>query len=176
MSQTINPNQNLYFPSKRDWWIVGLIWLGIIVSVVGGLVPMVVGEASWTELVVMASLVLGMDVLMLWVLYGTGYTVNPNQLVIRCGPFSLPVTLNGIESITPTRSPWSSPACSLDRLVIVYGVSQQTVMISPADKSGLLSAIVQQCPMLVMLHDRVIKKTDSSSSIHDLSKQSQVTA
>ncbi len=175
MAQTINPSQSLYFPSKRDWWIVGLIWLGIIVSVVGGLVPLVVGEASWTELVVMASLVLGMDVLMLWVLYGTGYTVNPDQLVIRCGPLNLPVTLNGIESITPTRSPWSSPACSLDRLKVVYGVSQQTVMISPADKSGLLSAIVQQCPMLAMLHDRVMKKTDFPSSDPELTVQSQVT-
>lgn len=176
MAQTINPNQKLYFPSKRDWWIVGLTWLGIIVSVVGGLMPMVVGDASWTELVVMASLVLGMDVLMLWVLYGTGYTVNPDQLVIQCGPFNLPVTLNGIESITPTRSPWSSPACSLDRLKIVYGVSKQTVMISPADKFGLLSAIVQQCPMLVKLHDRVLKKTDFSSSDPELTMQSQVTA
>ncbi len=176
MAQTINPNQNLYFPSKRDWWIVGLIWLGIIVSVVGGLVPMVVGEASWTEMTVMASLVLGMDVLMLWVLYGTGYIVTTDRLVIRCGPFSLPVTLNGIESITPTRSPWSSPACSLDRLKIVYGISQQTVMISPADKPGLLSAIVQQCPMLVMLQDRVLKKTDFSSSDPELTVPSQVTA
>ncbi len=176
MSQTINPSQDLYFPSKRDWWIVGLIWLGVIVSLVGGLVPMVVGEASWTEMTVMASLVLGMDVLMLWVLYGTGYIVTTDRLVIRCGPFVFPVTLNRIESITPTRSPWSSPACSLDRLKIVYGVSQQTVMISPADKSGLLSAIVQQCPTLMVLHDRVLKKTNFSSSDPELNMQSQVTA
>ncbi len=176
MAQTINPSQNIYFPSKRDWWIVGLIWLGIIVSVVGGLVPLVVGAASLIEIVMLGSLVLGMDSLMLWVLYGTDYTVMPDRLIIRCGPVSFSVTLTGIESIIPTRSPWSSPACSLDRLKIVYGASQQTVMISPADKAGFLSAIVQQCPTLVILHDRVIKKRDSSSSVLDLTKQSQVTA
>ena len=159
----INPSPGLYFPSKRDWWIVGLIWLGIIVSVVGGLVPMVLGEASWTEMTMMASLVLGMDSLMLWVLYGTGYTVTAERLIIRCGPFTFPVTLSLIESITPTRSPLSSPACSLDRLKIVYGVSQQTVLISPVDKSGLFSALVEQSPTLEILHDRVMKKTDFSS-------------
>ncbi len=174
MSQTINPSQDLYFPSKRDWWIVGLIWLGIIVSVVGGLVPLVVGEASWTELVMMASLVIGMDFLMLWVLYGTGYSITPERLIIRCGPFTLPVTINRIESITPTRSLWSSPACSLDRLKIVYGVSEQAVLISPVDKSEFLSAIVQQCPTLVIFHDRVLRKTDSSFSGLDLANQSQV--
>ena len=28
MAQIINPSQNLYFPSKRDWWIVGLDLVG----------------------------------------------------------------------------------------------------------------------------------------------------
>ncbi len=176
MPPIINPSQNLYFCSKRDWWIIGLIWLGIIMSVVGGLVPMFLGEASWLEIVMIGSLVVGMDSLMLWVLYGTGYTVTAGRLIIRCGPFAFPVTLSGIESVTPTRSPWSSPACSLDRLKIVYGVSLQTVMISPEDKPGLLSAIVQQCPMLVMLHDRVLKKKDFSSSGLDLTTQDHVIA
>ena len=36
----INSSQYLYFPSKRDWWIVALIWLGVVVSVAGGLVRM----------------------------------------------------------------------------------------------------------------------------------------
>ncbi len=164
MSPIINPSQNLYFPSKRDWWIVGLIWFGVIVSVMGGLVPMVVGEASGIELVLMVCLVLGMDILMLWVLYGTGYTLTGERLVIRCGPFSFPVTLDAIESISPTRSLWSSPACSLDRLKIVYGVSNQSIMVSPSDKAEFLTAIVHECPALVVLHDRAKKKLNSSSS------------
>ena len=162
----MSPNgqsQNPYFPSKRDWWIVGLIWLGVVVSVVGGIVPLVIGGASWTEMLLVASLLVGMDVLMLWVLYGTGYTITPDRLFIRCGPFAFHVTLHGIDSITPTRSPWSSPACSLDRLKIVYGLSHQSIMISPADKSGFLAAIVQQCPSLIVLHNQVRKKADPSS-------------
>ena len=175
MSEIININQKLYFPSKRDWWIVGLIWLGIIVSVVGGLLPMVLGQVSKVELILMVSLVFGMDGLMLWVLYGTGYMITSEQLFIRCGPFVFPIALDRIESIVPTRSPWSSPACSLDRLKIVYGVSQQAVMISPEDKPGLISAIIERCPKLVILHDRVMKKTDVPSSELDPTIQSQIT-
>jgi hypothetical protein len=154
----IDLGQDLYFPSKRDWWIVALIWLGVLVSVVGGIVPLVVAGVSWTELLLVVSLLVGMDWLMLWVLYGTGYTITPDRLFIRCGPFTFPVTLHGIDSITPTRSPWSSPACSLDRLKVVYGLSRQSIMVSPADKSGFLSAIVQQCPSLIVLHNQARKK------------------
>ena len=160
----INPGQDLYFPSKRDWWIVGLIWLGVMVSLVGGIMPLVVAGASWSEGLLVVSLLVGMDSLMLWVLYGTGYTITPDRLLIRCGPFTFPVTLHGIESITPTRSPWSSPACSLDRLKIVYGLSQQSVMISPKDKAAFLSAIVRHCPSLIVLHNQVRKKVDPSSA------------
>ena len=171
---SINPTQNRYFPSKRDRWIVGLIGLGIVVSVVGGIVPSVLTGASWRELAMMGSLVVGLDVLMLWVLYGTGYTIKSDRLIIRCGPFSFCIWLNAIESITPTRSPWSSPACSIDRLKIVYGLSQQSIMISPADKPGFLSAIVQQCPTLVLLHDRVRKRTHSLDLTVDPTIQSKV--
>jgi hypothetical protein len=171
-----NPSQNNYFPSKRDWWIVGLIWVGVVVSVVGGIVPLVLTGASWTKLVLMASLFVVMDSLMLWVLYGTGYTITADQLFIRCGPLSFRVRLDSIERIFPTRCPWSSPACSLDRLRIVYGLSQQSLMVSPVDKPGFLSAIAQQCPTLIVLHDRVRRKTDSSSSPVDPMMQPQVIA
>jgi len=160
----IDLGQDLYFPSKRDWWIVALIWLGVMVSLVGGIMPLVVAGASWSEGLLVVSLLVGMDSLMLWVLYGTGYTITPDRLLIRCGPFTFPVIIHGIDSITPTRSPWSSPACSLDRLKIVYGLSHQSVMISPSDKSGFLSAIVQQCPSLIVLHNQVRKKADPSTA------------
>lgn len=160
----INPSQDLYFPSKRDWWIVGLIWLGVTVSLVGGIIPLVVSGASWAEIILVVSLLVGMDWLMLWVLYGTGYTITPDRLFIRCGPFTFRVILNEINEITPTRNPLSSPACSLDRLKVVYGLSQQSIMISPADKSAFLPAIVQHCPSLIVLHNQVRKKAEPSSA------------
>ena len=172
----IDPDQDLYFLSKRDEWIEALILLGVLVSLAGGIVSVVVAGASWTAMILVGSLLLGMDSLMLWVLYGTSYTITPDRLLIRCGPMTFGVRLESIEFIFPTRSPWSSPACSLDRLRIVYGLSQQSIMISPEDKSEFLSVIVQQCPTLVVLHDRVRKKTDSASSAIDPAIQPQVIA
>ncbi|UCH91158.1 MAG: hypothetical protein JSU60_00070, partial [Nitrospirota bacterium] len=77
----IDSDQNLYFPSKRDWWIEALILLGILVSLAGGIMPLLVAGASWTEIILVGSLLLGMDSLMLWVLYGTGYTITPDRLL-----------------------------------------------------------------------------------------------
>ena len=171
---TNQPRQGRYFPSKRDGWIVGLIWGSIFISVIGGIVPLAVPGNSWKEAILVVAILVVMDGLMLWVLYGTGYFVTRELLLIRCGPLSFRVPLADIETISPTCSIISSPACSIDRLRIVYGLSKQSLMISPADKPGFLSAIVQQCPALVVLHDRVRKKAIPSNSPADPTTQPKV--
>jgi len=141
--------------------------MGIIVSVVGGVISVVFAGTALGYTILVASMLLGMDALMLWVLYGTGYTITSDQLLIRCGPFSFRVVLNDIAEIIPTRNPLSSPACSLDRLKVVYGYSRQSLMISPKNKPEFLSAIVQNSPSLIALHNQVWKKEISPSSSFD---------
>ena len=172
MSKT-KKEPNPYFPSKRDWWIKGLIWGSLLVSVVGGTIPLSAPGTHWVQAALVVAVVAGMDGLMLWVLYGTGYRVTRDQLLIRCGPFSFSVPLDTIDSITPTLSLWSSPACSLDRLLIVYGVSYQQIMVSPADKTGFLSAIVSRCPSLTRLHNQVRKKKPGSTTSTNDSQSGQ---
>jgi hypothetical protein len=65
---------------------------------------------------------LGMSILLfaaaafvLWVLYGTNYTLRDRDLFVRSGPFYWTVRLDSITEIFPTHNPLSSPACSLDR-------------------------------------------------------------
>lgn len=71
----------------------------------------------------------------------TDYTIDGDQLRIRCGLFRYaPIEISSITSISETRNPLSSPALSLDRLDIRYGNKRQ-VMISPKDKAGFLAAI-----------------------------------
>jgi hypothetical protein len=162
MSQ-LDAAQSSYFPSKRDWWIVLLIWVGVIVSVVGGMVPVFLEEGTLGTQILVAGVCLGMDALMLWVLYGTGYTITSDQLLIRCGPFTFPVPLDEIDAVTPTRNPLSSPACSLDRLKIAYSDSMRSIMISPKDKPGFLSTIVQRCPTLMLLNDQVMERNEAGT-------------
>jgi hypothetical protein len=161
----IDPGQNLYFPSKRDWWLVLLIWVAVIVGLVGGLAPVFLEDGALITKLLLAGVCLGVDALMLWVLYGTGYTIASDQLLIRCGPFTFPVPLEEINAITPTHNPLSSPACSLDRLKIAYLDSLRSIMISPKDKPGFLSTIVQRCPTLMVLNDGVMQKKEAGSPI-----------
>jgi hypothetical protein len=126
-----------YFPSKVDWWYY---------LVIGGLVA-AIGFSAYAVLVIEpqeASRVLpglGLTALLglglpLWLLFSTGYTLEPTVLRVRSGPFSWKVPLADIRSVRPTRNPLSGPALSLDRLKIEHAGGW--LMISPADKEGFL--------------------------------------
>jgi len=156
---------NLYFPSKRDWWLVLFIWIAVTVGLVGGFAPVFLEEGPLAPKLLVAVVCLALDGLMLWVLYGTGYLVRKELLLIRSGPLTFRVPLQEINSITPTRSLLSSPACSLDRLKIVYRDSKRTIMISPDDKPRFLSTVAQRCPTLLLLNDRILKKRETGSTI-----------
>ncbi len=143
-----------YFESKRDWWLVMIIWGAIAISLLGGIVPVYLEETSRAVKFVVVVMCLGADGLMLWVLYGTHYTLTKDSLQIQSGPFKFPIALDQINAISPTRNPLASPACSLDRLKIEYLNFQGSIMISPKDKPGFLGAIMKQCPNLKGGQDR----------------------
>lgn len=75
-----------------------------------------------------------------WLLMGTHYTVESGVLRVVSGPFRWKIPVDQITSVTPTRSPLSSPALSLDRLRIEYG-DKRRILVSPADKAGFARAI-----------------------------------
>ncbi|MDO9478112.1 MAG: PH domain-containing protein [Pseudohongiella sp.] len=56
---------------------------------------------------------------------------------MKSGPFKWRVPIKQITSITPTSSPLSSPALSLDRLRIDYGRGE-SIMISPKNKEQFI--------------------------------------
>jgi hypothetical protein len=70
----------------------------------------------------------------------TRYTLTDEYLLVKCGPFSWSIPLRDIYEIEPTRNPMSSPALSLDRLLVRYGGGAE-LMISPADKAGFMMAL-----------------------------------
>ena len=127
------------FKSKIDRWILVLLVIVIVVQVVA------VGSAALQAgdpLVMTGSIFLMIAIvgLMLWLLVGTHYTVDRGELKIVSGPFRWKVALDQIGSVEATRSLFSSPALSLDRIRIRYG-KRRSIMISPADKAGFLKAI-----------------------------------
>ena len=130
------------FKSKIDSWIL-IVLIAIIVVDLG----VVIGIASHPQdpLVTTATILLCIAAMALVasLLVRTHYSVDKDVLRIVSGPFRWTVALDQITSVSASRSPLSSPALSLDRLLIRYG-KRRRIMVSPADKQGFLRAIGQE--------------------------------
>ena len=130
------------FKSKIDSWIL-IVLIAIIVVDLG----VVIGIASHPEdpfvTTAMIFLCIAAMALVASLLVRTHYSVDKNVLRIVSGPFRWTVALDQITSVSASRSPLSSPALSLDRLLIRYG-KRRRIMVSPADKQGFLRAIGQE--------------------------------
>jgi len=133
----------MYFPSKRDLWLGLLIW-GLVLL---GAVPALLKPGKG-QFMIMIAVILFVG----WIWFGTGYEISDGELKIRCGPFRQTIPLQEISEIKKTRSPLSSPACSLDRMEIKYGKSKR-VMISPADKENFIKTIVERSPHIRLDQD-----------------------
>ena len=127
------------FKSKVDTWIQVLMIVAIVVQfvAVGAAALQADDPVATTGLML---LVIGVSGLLVWLLLGTYYTVERGYLRIASGPLRWRVPLDAITSVKATRNPLSSPALSLDRILIRYG-KRRRVMVSPADREGFLRAI-----------------------------------
>jgi Mn2+/Fe2+ NRAMP family transporter len=125
------------FRSKIDPWLP-MVLAGALAIVVLAVVA-TVGTDPTTLTILAAILVLDAG-LMVWILAGTRYVLDRDVLRVRCGPFRWEVPIAEISAVTPTRTPQSSPALSLDRLHIEYGEGR-ALIISPADKDGFIRAL-----------------------------------
>lgn len=129
------------FKSKIDRWLLYLLIAVMIFEVVVmSIAATQVNSAGEATILIVAALAI--VALIGSMLIGTHYTIEGNILRIACGPFRKKVPIDAIESVEPTRNPLSSPALSLDRLLIRYG--SRRIMVSPADKAGFLKAIGQE--------------------------------
>jgi len=130
-------------PSKRDGWLVVLLWASAVVdlAVSAFLAVQLCGPAWW-----MVPLLAGVGVWTIHLLYSTDYTLDGDTLAVRSSFFRWRIPLADIDSVEPTTNPLSSPACSLDRLLIRYG--KKRIMISPEDKAAFLHSLVTRAPHL----------------------------
>lgn len=143
-----------WYASKRDAWVVLVIWASSLGCLYAGYAQMESGVPA-TVRALMLVFFLAAAAFCLWVLYDTGYAITSRTLYVQSGPFRFSVPLDQIHSVTPTRSPLSSPACSLDRLDVRWGPKYRSVLISPAEKTGFLRQLDGRCPELTLDGDRL---------------------
>jgi hypothetical protein len=129
------------FRSKVDLWLVALI-VGVPVLVIEFMLEDA-GIGDQTADLLAIALVMVVLAFFLWLYLSTRYTITSQSLLVKSGPFSWVVPLREITAIEPTRNAASSPALSLDRLLIRYGGGDE-LMISPSDKAGFMTAIKQR--------------------------------
>lgn len=121
----------MYYPSKRDWWLGLIIWLGILLPFF-----MLTYEGLYSQLWISVLVIIFVS----WIWFGTGYTITETELQIKSGPLRFRIKLEQIKRIRKTRNPLASPALSFDRLEIKYG-KYSTAIISPTDKEGFVRKI-----------------------------------
>jgi len=124
-------------------WLGLLIWGLVLLAAVPALL-----KPGKGQFIIMIAVILFVG----WIWFGTGYEISDDELKIRCGPFRQRIPLQEIKEIKKTRSPLSSPACSLDRMEIKYGKSKR-LMISPADKEGFIKMLTGRVPQIHLDED-----------------------
>jgi hypothetical protein len=134
----------MLYHSKKDWWLVALVWTGILLPLAVGLYNLIAADgnarAGWTLLLI-CTLTGGLVLLLTYPLY---YEITASKLIVRCGVVvRKEIPLLWIVEARPTRNPLSAPAWSLDRLQIDYrrDGGKSSLLISPEDKFRFLQEL-----------------------------------
>lgn len=134
------------FPTKVDLWIAAVMALAPL-AIVGASVA----TRHWG--VLLGGLAyLSLLAILIW---PCEYLLTDNELVVRSGVIRWRVPLDKIEKVDPTRNPLSSPAWSLDRLMIRYG--KKGIMISPRERSRFLDDLASRAG-LRRYGDRLVRE------------------
>lgn len=127
------------YRSKVDLWLVGVLVVAALAAL-GGLVVSGLEEGA-LRAAQAGFILLGVFGFIVWVFLQTDYTLDGHELIVRSGPLTwrIPVKeISGVEKATGFLRAGSSPALSMDRLVVRYGKGRK-LMISPADQEKFLA-------------------------------------
>lgn len=129
------------FKSKTDLWLYLLMITSVLVCLAVSVFLAL--QAGLVNVLLAIFIMLTGTGLPLWILLGTRYVIDGEQLTVTSGPFNWIIPLDAVTSVTSTRSSLSAPALSLDRLLITYA-GGRSVMVSPEDKQAFLRAVKRQ--------------------------------
>lgn len=129
------------FSSEVDTWIALVLFFSVGFSLYMAIMVLL-ESISLVGILVVAALVLIGAALPLWLFISTKYIVNENELTVQSGPFKWKINIQEIKEVKKTRNPLSSPALSLNRLLITYENNKQ-IMVSPKERALFIESINQ---------------------------------
>ena len=136
----MNDMATVWFRSKVDWWLGVVLVLLPVVTVASGIAAIGSGEREGiVAMTVSTALVAAIyGLLVIPVRYGVGR----EHLIVRFGVVRQRIPLAAITEVYPTHSPLSSPALSLDRLMVRTGRGPLGMtLISPDDRETFLATL-----------------------------------
>ena len=147
------------YNSKKDRWIVGLVWGGALAPLAAGLFLVLAGggDAGPGWALVRIGIVAAAAVLL--TTYPLNYEITTEELIARCGLMRWRVSFSSIEEVRPSRNPASAPTWSLDRLRVGYlkHGRPRVLYVSPVDKAVFLRDLADAAPGLEVQGDRVVR-------------------
>ncbi|MCK1994767.1 PH domain-containing protein [Peribacillus muralis] len=126
------------FPSKKDWWMY-FVFLGIFLAILSPVVMDRDYSSLWAAIPIICFL--------LWIWLTTYYVIEDKTLLVRSAFIRKTISIDEIKSIDRSFNPLSSPALSLDRLNIHYGL-QRTILISPLDRDAFIEELMKRNPSI----------------------------
>ena len=108
------------FVTKVDGWLVGVLTVGILGGVSGAAGAAILDPAAGA---LAFAILIGAFGLVALLSLPTCYELHPDALVVRSGILTYRVLYASIRSVTPSQSPVSGPAWSLDRFRIDRAIS-----------------------------------------------------
>ncbi len=132
----------MFFRSAVDPWFYGLA-ISLPIAIICVAIPTLASVEELTLAVLILFALAAVAFVPVWLLFSTYYRVDSAILRIQAGPFSWSVPLEQIRSVTASRTWFSSPALSTNRLKIEYG-KQRSVLVSPKKRVAFIEAIGYQ--------------------------------
>lgn len=145
---------------KRDAWAVWLFALGLLVSLVVGVVLAMLDLSAGVVVAVLLVSVLG------GVFFFSTYEVTKSHVVVRVGPCrAWRIRLDEVVEAAPVSSisatahfAWSSDAIRIVCQRKIFGFLAPSVSISPRDRSEFLKELAAASPDLVLCNDGVVHR------------------
>jgi hypothetical protein len=124
------------YNSKIDTWLVIVMGLLLSSMLFRGLMSLRFGTAY-------ALMVLGVFALIVLILllfcYPCRYTLKTDHLLVQSGALRFRVDYADITGVTPSRSLWSAPALSLQRVRIDHG--RRFMLVSPMQRERFIAEL-----------------------------------
>ena len=152
----------MQYYSKKDWWLVALVWAGLLLPLGIGIYNLVAADGNKRAGLILLIICTFTGASVLLLTYPLYYEITASKLIIRCGVIvRKEIPLSWIVEARSTRNPLSAAAWSLDRLQVDYirdgGVS--SLLVSPEDKLNFLRELAGNDVGLELNCGRVIRRS-----------------